>query len=107
MLAPELEVSMATRLVTYSLGDGTIAEFEVDPGAGYVQAAKYGEIIASVRDAVGPAVEAAREVLDRVKPLASHAVTVRFGVKVSGDKTWSVARAAAEGNFEVTLSWHP
>lgn len=98
---------MATRVVTYALNDGTAAEFEIEPGPGYVQAASRGEIIATVRDAVGPAVEAAREVLDRVKPLSSDTVTVRFGVKVSGDATWSIARAVGEGNFEVTLSWRP
>ena len=96
---------MATRVVTYSLDDGTAAEFEIEPAAGYVPAATHGEIIANIRDAVGPAVDAAREVLARVKPLSSEAVTVRFGVKVSGEKTWSIALAAGEGNFEVTLSW--
>jgi hypothetical protein len=107
MLTRELEVSMVTRVVTYSLNDGTAAEFEIDPGPGYVPAAGRGEIIAAVRDAVSPAVEAAREVLDRMKPLSSDTVTVRFGVKVNGDATWSIARAVGEGNFEVTLSWRP
>lgn len=96
---------MPTR-VKYSVDDATIADFEIEPD-GFTRAAGHGEIIASVHDAVGPALQAARAVLDRMKPQASETVTVRFGVKVSGDQRWSIARSAEEGNFEVTLSWQP
>ncbi|GAB3934514.1 hypothetical protein GCM10027614_07660 [Micromonospora vulcania] len=45
--------------------------------------------------------------LDRVRELAPDGVEVKFGVKVTGTANWLVAKAATEGNFEVTLSWSP
>jgi hypothetical protein len=77
---------MPTTRVMYSVDDATIADFEIEPGDGFTPAAAHGEIIASVHDAVGPALQAARAVLDRMKPQASETVTVRFGVRVSGDQ---------------------
>ena len=32
-------------------------------------------------------------------------VEVKFGIKVTGTADWLVAKAATEGNFEVTLKW--
>ena len=31
----------------------------------------------------------------------------KVGIKVTGTANWVVARAATEGNFEVTLTWQP
>jgi NTP-dependent ternary system trypsin peptidase co-occuring protein len=50
-------------------------------------------------------VSAARVVLDQVRAAAPDRVEVTFGVKVTGTMNWVVAKAASEGNFEVTLSW--
>jgi len=60
-----------------------------------------------VREAVRPAVEAAAVVLERIKALGPEAVTVKFGIKVSGGANWLVSKAASEGNLEVPLSWKP
>ena len=48
---------------------------------------------------------AAREVLEQVRAAGPDEVEVKFGVKVTGTMTWVVAKAATEGNFEVTLKW--
>lgn len=32
-------------------------------------------------------------------------IEVKFGVEASGEASWLVAKAAGEGNFEVTLTW--
>jgi hypothetical protein len=58
-----------------------------------------------VQEAVAPAVKAAKAVLDKVKEAAPDEVVVRFGGKASGQADWLVAKAAGEGNFEVTLTW--
>jgi len=50
-----------------------------------------------------PAVEAARDVLDRAKEHCSCEVEVKFGIKVSGTMNWLVAKAATEANSEITL----
>ena len=59
-----------------------------------------------VREAIGPAVEAAKAVLGEGEGNpAGDGIEVKFGVKASGEASWLVAKAAAEGNFEVTLTW--
>ena len=58
-----------------------------------------------MQEAVTPAVDAARAVLEKVKEAAPDQVELKFGVKVSGGATWLVARAASEANFEITLTW--
>lgn len=54
-----------------------------------------------------PAIEAAKAVLDKAKEARPDGIELKFGVKVSGTANWLVARAATEGNFEITLSWSP
>jgi NTP-dependent ternary system trypsin peptidase co-occuring protein len=58
-----------------------------------------------VQQAVAPAVEAAKVVLDKVREAGPDQVELKFGVKVSGGTNWLVAKTAGEGNFEITLTW--
>jgi hypothetical protein len=97
-------VTVASRVAKYQLDDSTVVGFEFDPGPGF-QPAGAKELIGQVRQAVGPAVEAASAVLDKVKEIKPDEVEVKFGVKVTGEASWVVARAATEGNFEITLTW--
>ena len=97
---------MTSQVVTYRVDESTVVGFEYDPPPGFRPAGAK-EIAGQVREAVGPAVEAARAVLDKVMEIRPERVEVKFGIKVSGGASWLVARAAAEGNFEVTLSWAP
>ena len=96
----------ATQIVTYRVDDETTVDIEVDPAGGYVPAG-VGDIAGRVREAAAPAVKAARVVLEQARDLSPDSVQVRFGIKVGGKVDWLVARAATEGNFEVTLSWRP
>jgi hypothetical protein len=50
-------------------------------------------------------VSAAKAVLDKVKEIRPGGIELKFGIKVSGSANWLVARAASEGNFEITLIW--
>ena len=93
-------------VVRYELDDGTVVGFEVDPTLDFRPAGP-DEIAGKLRAAVAPAVEAARAVLDKAKEAAPDQVELKFGIKVSGTMNWLVARAATEGNFEVTLTWKP
>ncbi|MFC4065775.1 CU044_2847 family protein [Actinoplanes subglobosus] len=95
-----------SQVVRYTVDDGAVVLFEVEPPEGFEQASSE-RLVGRVREAIGPAVEAASEVLDRVKVCAPHEVEVKFGIKVSGTMNWMVAKAATEGNFEVTLKWQP
>ncbi|GAB2600733.1 hypothetical protein Aab01nite_64770 [Paractinoplanes abujensis] len=95
-----------SHVVQYTVDDGTVVFFEVEPPDGFEQASTE-RVVGKVREAIGPAIEAAREVLDRVKAHGPREVEVKFGIKVSGTMNWMVAKAATEGNFEVTLKWQP
>ena len=95
---------MSTQVVTYALDDATSVSFEIEPTGGF-RPAGAGEVIGRVRDAVGPAVEAAKAVLDKVKEARPDQVEVTFGVKVSGGTQWLVARSAGEASFEIKMTW--
>jgi hypothetical protein len=86
--------------------DSTVVGFEFDPGPGWHQAGTK-ELVGQVRKAVTPAVEAAKAVLEQVKEIAPDGIEVKFGVKVTGEANWIVAKAATEGSFEITLTWEP
>jgi hypothetical protein len=53
---------------------------------------------------VEPAIEAAKVVLEKVKDAKPGEVEVKFGIKVTGEANWIIARAVTEGSFEVTLT---
>jgi predicted neutral ceramidase superfamily lipid hydrolase len=97
---------MTAVVVGYALDDGTVVRFEIEPSAGFRPAGP-DEIAGRIREAVAPAVEGARAVLEKVREAAPREVEVKFGIKVSGTANWLVAKAATEGNFEVTLTWKP
>ena len=95
----------STQVVSYRVDKDTVARFEIDPPPGFGPAAVHGEVIATVEDAAGPALAAAKAILHRIKPTASEEVEIRFGIKVSGTDHWSIAKNPGEGNFEVSLTW--
>lgn len=103
LAAREGMVTVASRVVRYRVGETEVG-FEVDPGSEWGDAGT-GDVAGQVRDAVEPAVEAAKAVLDRIREAKPDEVEVKFGVKVSGGANWVVARAAGEGSFEVTMTW--
>jgi hypothetical protein len=95
-----------SQVVTYQVDDGVTVGFEIEPVEGFVPCGVE-EVAGRVREAIEPAVAAARAVLGQVRELSPDGVDVKFGVKVTGTTNWLVAKAATEGNFEVTLSWRP
>jgi Trypsin-co-occurring domain 1 len=97
---------MSSEVVRYRVDEDTIAQFEIEPLPGF-RPAGTGDIAGTIKASVGPAVEAAKVILDQLKQIAPDSVEVKFGVKVTGTANWLVAKAATEGNFEVTLSWRP
>jgi hypothetical protein len=98
------ETSVSSQVVTYRVDDTTTVSFEIDPPEGFRPAGPE-EILGRVREAVGPAVEAAKAVLEKAKEARPDEVVLKFGIKASGGASWLVAKAAAEGNFEITLTW--
>jgi hypothetical protein len=95
---------MSSQVVTYRVDDATTVKFEIEPAEGF-QPAGPEEVLGRVREAVGPAVEAAKAVLDKLEEARPDGVELKFGIKVSGGANWLVAKAAGEANFEVTLTW--
>src|SRR5262249_30392640 len=93
-------------VVRYALDDETVVVFEVDPAGVFLPSGPE-EIVGKLGDAVGPAVDGARVVLDRVKSAQPDEIELKFGIKVSGTLNWYVAKAATEATFEVTLKWSP
>jgi hypothetical protein len=96
---------MASQVVSYRVDDGTTVRLEIDPAQGFHPAGP-GEVLGRIQEAITPAVEAAKAVLEKVKETRPDGIEVKFGVKASGEASWLVAKAAGEGNFEVTLTWH-
>ncbi len=97
---------MTSQVVTYQLDDSTLVRFEIEPPPGF-QPASGATIAGRVKDAIAPAIDTAQLVLNKAKALAPEEIEVKFGLKVSGKLDWIVARAASEGNFEITLTWKP
>ena len=95
---------MPPQIVSYRVDESTIAKFEMDPTEGFGPASP-DQVLGWVKEAVAPAVEAAKAVLEKVKEARPDEVKLKFGVKVNGETNWLVAKAAGEGNFEVTLTW--
>ena len=94
-----------SQIITYELDDGTTVGFEVEPTGQEFQNASPDEVFGKIAKAVQPAIDGALVVLEKVKKAAPDEVEIKFGVKASGDVNWLVARAATEGNFEITLTW--
>lgn len=99
-----MTVAVAGDVIRYTLDDGAVVAFEIDAASGY-RPAGAGDVLTRVRDAAAPAVEAARVVAEQVRTAAPDEVEVKFGIKVSGEANWWVAKAATEATFEVTLTW--
>jgi hypothetical protein len=95
---------MSSQVVTYRVDDATTVRLEIEPTEGFHPAGP-GDVLGRVQDAVAPAVEAAKAVLEKAKDARPDQVEVKFGVKASGEAKWLVAKAAAEANFEITLTW--
>ncbi|MFC6022941.1 CU044_2847 family protein [Plantactinospora solaniradicis] len=95
-----------SQVVTYRVDDEVEVQFEFEPVEGFTPAGVE-EVAVRVREAVEPAVAAARTVLEQVRALGPEGVEVTFGIKVTGTANWLVAKAATEGNFGVKLSWGP
>jgi hypothetical protein len=97
---------VASNIARYRVDESTVVEFEIEPGSGWHQAGAK-EVAGRVREAVEPVVEAAKIVLEKVKDAKPDEVEMKFGIKVTGEANWIVAKAATEGSFEVTLTWSP
>jgi hypothetical protein len=97
---------VASPVVSYQVDAGTVVRIEVESSDDFRPVAAE-QIVGNVREAVRPAVEAARVVLERVGELRPAQVEVKFGVKVNGTANWLVAKVASEANFEITLTWRP
>jgi hypothetical protein len=93
-------------VVSYEVDDDTVVRFEIEPTDDWHDVGA-DQVLGQIRDAVGPAVEGARAVLEKAREATPDEIVVKFGIKVSGTMNWLVAKAATEGNFEVTLTWKP
>jgi hypothetical protein len=98
---------MTSEVVAYELDDSSLVRFEIDGPDEFQSAGGEDKAAGKVRKAIGPAVDAAMIVLDKVREAAPDEVEVTFGVKVSGGMEWIIARAATEANFEIKLTWRP
>lgn len=95
---------MSTQIARYRLDDDTVVCYEIDPPAGF-RPASADTVIGKVKDAVRPAMEAARVVLDKAREAGPDEVEVAFGIKVTGTADWLIAKASGETNFKVTMTW--
>lgn len=97
------EVAVASSVVRYELDDQSVVWVEVDPVPGFRPAGGE-EIAGRVREAVAPAVEAARVVLDRVRQVRPDEVKLKFGIKVSGSVISVCAVAVGDRDLVASAS---
>jgi hypothetical protein len=97
---------MSSEVVRYRVDSETVAQFEIEPTDGF-RPASAGDIAGTIKESAGPALAAARELLEQAREAAPDSVEVKFGIKVTGTANWVVAKAATEANFEVTMIWKP
>ncbi|MGV9995368.1 CU044_2847 family protein [Streptomyces sp. NPDC003374] len=97
---------MDSQVVSYEVDPQTTVQFEIDPVDGFSPVSS-DDLAGRVRDAVQPAVEGARAVIDRIAELRPAELQLKFGIKVNGSANWLIAKAATEANFEVTMTWRP
>jgi hypothetical protein len=90
--------------VTYELDENTVVGFDTTPVEGWHEVGA-DEVIARIDEALAPLVAGAGLIVDKIRAMAPGQIVVKFGVKVSGTAHWVIAKAATEGNFEVTLTW--
>jgi len=69
---------VASHVVRYRVDDSTVVGFEVEPGPGWHRAGAK-ELAGRVREAVEPAIEAAKVVMEKVKDAKPDEVEVKFG----------------------------
>lgn len=93
-----------SQVATYRVDDEHLVAIEITPVEGFVPAG-VDDVAGRVREAAGSAILAARAVLEQARELAPDTVQVKFGVKVTGTANWLLAKAATEGNFEITMTW--
>jgi hypothetical protein len=89
---------MSTQVVTYRVDDATTVKFEIEPSEGFHPAGP-DQVRGKVQEAVGPAVEAAKAVLDKVKEARPDEVELKFG---SGPY---FVMASAGGRFGELEGW--
>jgi hypothetical protein len=92
--------------VSYALDDDMVVRFEIEPTDDWYEV-RSDQVLGQIREAVTPAVEGAKAVLEKVREAGPDEIEVKFGIKVSGTMNWLIAKAATEGNFEITLTWKP
>jgi len=106
------------QIVTDAVGESTVVTFDTvcdlrhrvtfdtEPGPEFRPAGPH-QVPGDVRDAVAPAVEAAKAVLGKATEARPGQARMKFGIKISGAASRLVARAATEGSITVTLTWTP
>ena len=95
---------MAAQVVTYRVDDATTVKFEIEPTEGFHPAGP-DQVLGKVQEAIAPAVDAAKAALEKVKEARPDEVALKFGMKVSGEANWLVAKTVGEANCEVSLIW--
>lgn len=112
--------AMALQAVKYRVDDSTEATFLIDTeiaslintadrggSSRYQDSSRSHKAVETIEDAVGPAVRAAKVVLDKITDIKPGTVELKFGIVATGGANWGIANAKAEAHFEVILTWTP
>ncbi len=95
-----------TEVGNYEVGDGVTVQIEFEAGDEFRPAGS-NNLLGTVQEAIEPALLAAQTVIERAREASPDEVSVRFGIKVSGQANWFIAKAATDANFEITMKWKP
>lgn len=104
---------MTSQIVTVPLASGGTVNIEIaDETAAVIEpvgrsADAAAATVRTLRQALAEVTPAVEEVVAGLRDTASRPerIAVQFGVKVTGETTAILAKAAAEANFTITVEW--
>ncbi|MFG3342426.1 CU044_2847 family protein [Glycomyces sp. NPDC048151] len=104
---------MSTRIVTMPLESGGSVDIEItDNSEAFIEpvgrvADATATTVRTLRKAFSEITPAVEEVVEQLRgtPSKPDRIAIQFGVKITGETTAILAKAAAEANFTITAEW--
>jgi hypothetical protein len=92
-------------VVTFATEDGDEVRVEIEPTADDFMPIRGDRSLGGLEVLFTPVFLAVGKLIRDARRVNPDAITIRFGVKLTGEGGAMVARDADGGNFEITLSW--
>jgi hypothetical protein len=91
--------------------DGAVVKVEIEGASGQRQAGMAEDMTARFEDAMSIVQKLATQFTQSLQAFSREhqprEASMTFGLKISGEANWVVAKAGGESTFQVTLRWEP